>query len=190
MGTSLQPEEREKILATLKRNIDLFVWRPSDMPGIDETIITHKLSISPETKPVSQKKRKVGEERRAAIIEEVSKLKEAGFIEEIKYPSWLANVVMGKKASGKWRMCVDFTDLNKACPKDPYPLPNIDRLKRVLIDSGSSADIMYWEAFKAMQLSNEHLLPYNDTLVGFIGRSHGLHHIAYNFWRQGPSQDH
>ncbi|WJX84068.1 hypothetical protein P8452_66678 [Trifolium repens] len=128
IDTSLQPEEREKILVTLKRNIDLFTWQPSDMPGIDETIITHKLSISPETKPISQKKRKVGEERRAAIIEEVTKLKEAEFIEEIKYPSWLANVLMVKKANGKWRMCVDFTDLNKACPKDPYPLPNIDRL--------------------------------------------------------------
>jgi hypothetical protein len=115
-------------MATLRKNIDLFAWHPSDMPGIDETIITHKLSISPETKPISQKKRKVGEERRAAIIEEVTKLKEAGFIEDIKYPSWLANVVMVKKANGKWRMCVDFTDLNKACPKDPYPLPNIDRL--------------------------------------------------------------
>ncbi|KAK2455243.1 hypothetical protein QL285_002717 [Trifolium repens] len=97
------------------------------MLGIDETIITHKLSISPETKPVSQKKRKVGEERREAINEEVAKLKEAGFIEEIKYPSWLANVVMVKKANRKWRMFVDFTYLNKECPKDPYPLPNIDR---------------------------------------------------------------
>ncbi|GAU45985.1 hypothetical protein TSUD_401250 [Trifolium subterraneum] len=102
--------------------------QPSDMPGIDESIITHKLSISPVNKPMVQRKRKVGEERRAAITEEVAKLKEAGFIEEIKYPTWLANVVMVKKASGKWRMCVDFTDLNKACPKDLYPLPNIDRL--------------------------------------------------------------
>jgi hypothetical protein len=59
----------------------------------------------------------------------VAKLKEAGFIGEIKYPSWLANVVMVKNANGKWRMCVDFTDINKACPKDdPYPLSNIDRL--------------------------------------------------------------
>jgi hypothetical protein len=53
LGTAIQLEEREKILATLKRNIDLFAWHPSDMPGIDETIITHKLSISPETKPIS-----------------------------------------------------------------------------------------------------------------------------------------
>jgi hypothetical protein len=128
IGTSLKPEERERILATLNKNNDLFAWHPSDMPGIDETIITHKLSIAPETKHVSQKKRKVGEERRAAIIEEVTKLKEAEFITEIKYPSWLANVVMVKKANGKSRMCVDFTNLNKACPKDPYPLPHIDRL--------------------------------------------------------------
>jgi hypothetical protein len=128
ISTALKSEEKRKILEMLKRNIDLFAWQPSDMPGIDESVITHKLSISPETKPVVQRKRKVGEERRTIIDEEVEKLKKAGFIEEVKYPSWLANVVMEKKANGKWRMCVDFTDLNKACPKDPYPLPNIDRL--------------------------------------------------------------
>jgi hypothetical protein len=128
IGTTLIPEEREKILAMLRKNIDLFAWKPSDMPGIDESGITHKLSIAPNVKPISQRKRKIGEERRAAVNEEVEKLKAAGFIEEIKYPSWLANVVMVKKSNGKWRMCVDFTDLNKACPKDPYPLPNIDRL--------------------------------------------------------------
>ncbi|XP_030963996.1 uncharacterized protein LOC115985174 [Quercus lobata] len=52
----------------------------------------------------------------------------ARFIQEVYYPDWLANVVMVKKANGKWRMCVDFTDLNKACPKDSYPLPRIDQL--------------------------------------------------------------
>ncbi|XP_045797595.1 uncharacterized protein LOC123891742 [Trifolium pratense] len=138
LGTALPNEERRRIVKILKDNADLFAWKPSDMPGIDEGVITHKLSISPNTKPVSQRKRKVGEERRAAIAEEVEKLKEAGFIEEIKYPSWLANVVMVKKANGKWRMCVDFTDLNKACPKDPYPLPNIDRL----IDGASGCKML------------------------------------------------
>ncbi|PNX88251.1 gag-pol polyprotein [Trifolium pratense] len=138
LGTTLSYQEREKIIKILKDNADLFAWKPSDMPGIDEGVITHKLSISPSTKPISQRKRKVGEERRVAIAEEVEKLKEAGFIEEIKYPSWLANVVMVKKANGKWRMCVDFTDLNKACPKDPYPLPNIDRL----IDGASGCKML------------------------------------------------
>ena len=52
----------------------------------------------------------------------------AGFIREVYYPNWLANVVLVKKANEKWRMCVDFTDLNKACPKDSFPLPRIDQL--------------------------------------------------------------
>ena len=67
-------------------------------------------------------------ERDKAIAKEVRKLLEAGFIQEVYYPNWLANVVMVKKANGKWRMCVDFTDLNRACPKDSYPLPRIDTL--------------------------------------------------------------
>ena len=70
-------------------------------------------------------------ERDQAIAEEVRKLQEVSFIREVYYPDWLANVVMVKKASWKWRMYVDFTDLNKACFKDSYPLPRVD----VLVDS-------------------------------------------------------
>ncbi|GAU32939.1 hypothetical protein TSUD_153560 [Trifolium subterraneum] len=94
IGTTLPAEEKDKVIETLRRNVDLFAWHPKDMPGIDESIITHKLAIHPDAKPVSQRKRKVGEERRAAIDEEVDKLRKANFIEEIKYPEWLANVVM------------------------------------------------------------------------------------------------
>jgi len=67
------------------------------------------------------------------VDEEVKRLQEACFISEIKYPTWLAKTVIFKKASGKWRMCVDYTDLIMACPKDPYQFPNID----LLIDSTS-----------------------------------------------------
>ena len=67
-------------------------------------------------------------ERNNAIKEEVQKLIIAKFIREVYYPDWLANLAMAKKANGKWRMCVDFTDLNKACPKNSYPLPRIDQL--------------------------------------------------------------
>ena len=68
------------------------------------------------------------QERDKAIAEEVHKLQEAGFIREVYYPNLLANIVMVKKANGKWRMYVDFTDLNKAYPKDSYPLPQINIL--------------------------------------------------------------
>ena len=101
------------------------------MPGIDPSIIVHKLNVLPSFPPIQQKKRVFALERDQAIAEEVRKLQEASFIREVYYPDWLANVVMVKKASRKWRMCVDFTDLNKACPKDSYPLPRVN----VLVDS-------------------------------------------------------
>ena len=101
------------------------------MPGIDPSVMVHKLNVSPSFPPVQQKKRVFPPKRDQAIAEEVHKLQEASFIREVYYPDWLANMVMVKKASGKWRMCMDFTDLNKACPKDSYPLPRVD----VLVDS-------------------------------------------------------
>ena len=70
----------------------------------------------------------MGPERAKAVNDEVDKLLKAGSITEVKYPDWLANPVVVKKKNGKWRVCIDFTDLNKACPKDSYPLPHIDRL--------------------------------------------------------------
>ena len=98
------------------------------MPGIDPSVITHRLNVHLSSKLVRQKKRVFAPERDNAIKEEVQKLTTAQFIREVYYPDWLANVVMVKKANGKWKMCVDFTDLNKACPKNSYPLPRIDQL--------------------------------------------------------------
>ena len=98
------------------------------MPGIDPSVITHHLNVHPSSKPIRQKKRVFAPERDNAIKEEVQKLTIAQFIREVYYSDWLANVVMVKKTNGKWRMCVDVTDLNKAYPKDSYPLPRIDQL--------------------------------------------------------------
>ena len=90
------------------------------------------------------KKRVFAPERDNAIKEEVQKLTTAQFIREVYYPDWLTNVVMVKKANGKWRMCVDFTDLNKACLKDSYPLPCIDQL----VDSTAGHQLLsFMDAF-------------------------------------------
>ena len=96
------------------------------MPGIDPIVIAHRLNVSPSYKLICQKKKVFAPERDNAIKEEVHKLVTVEFIREVYYPVWLANVVMVRKANGKWRMCMDFIDLNKACPKDSYPLPRID----------------------------------------------------------------
>ena len=96
------------------------------MGGIDPKVITHRLNTNPSFKPVKQKRRSFAPERQKSINEEVGKLLRAGAIREVEYPEWLANVVLVKKANGKWRLCIDFTDINKACPKDSFPLLRID----------------------------------------------------------------
>jgi hypothetical protein len=113
------------LIAFLRANVDVFAWEPSQMPGIPREVIEHHLKIHPDAKPVRQKQRKQSIERQNFILEEVRKLLQAGFIEEVHHPEWLANPVVVPKANGKFRMCIDYTDLNKACPKDPYPLPRM-----------------------------------------------------------------
>ena len=131
IGTLASPTIRQELTTFLRSNQDVFAWTHDDMPGIDPSVIVHKLNVSPSFPPIRQKKRVFALERDQAIAEEVCKLQEASFIREVYYPDWLANVVMIKKTSRKWRMCVDFTDLNKASPKNSYPLPRVD----VLVDS-------------------------------------------------------
>ncbi|XP_057719609.1 uncharacterized protein LOC130934033 [Arachis stenosperma] len=128
VGEALEGAERARLIQILRRNADLFAWTPDDMPGINPEVICHKLAIDKTVRPVAQKKRNLGDEKRQAALEETRKLLNAGFIREIRFTTWLSNVVMVRKSSGKWRMCVDFTNLNKACPKDAYPLPYIDKL--------------------------------------------------------------
>ena len=110
----------------LRQNKDVFAWKQADMGAIDPTVITHRLNVCPSFKPVKQKRRSFPSDRQKAINEEVGKLLQAGAIREVEYPEWLANVVLVKKANGKWRLCIDFTNINRACPKDSFPLPRID----------------------------------------------------------------
>ena len=128
IGADLPPKMKESLVQFLKENKDVFAWSHEDMPGIDPSIISHKLNVNPSLHPIKQKRRVFAPERNNAIMEEVDKLLAPNFIREVFYPDWLANVVMVKKNTEKWRMCVDFTDLNKACPKDNFPLPRIDQL--------------------------------------------------------------
>ena len=96
------------------------------MGGINPVVITHKLNISPFFKLVKQKRRSFAPERQKVINEEVNKLLQAKAIREVEYPDWLANVVLVKKANGKWQLYIDFIDVNRACPNDSFPLPRID----------------------------------------------------------------
>ncbi|RDX83205.1 hypothetical protein CR513_35907, partial [Mucuna pruriens] len=128
IGTTLDPVEEARLVEFLRRNNDVFARTTNDMSGIDLRFMCHHLSIARDTKPVAQKKCKQGEEKQKVARNETNKLPAVGFIREVQYPTWLANVVMVKKVNSKWRICTDYTDLDKACPRIRTPLPSIDRL--------------------------------------------------------------
>jgi len=138
VGTTLVVVEAEIMHAALKKNIDMFAWTMADIPGVSLDVITYRLSIFKEARPISQKKRDLGDEKRLATKEEADKLLSAGFIREARYTTWFANVVMVTKPNGNWRMCVEYRNINNACLKDTYPLPNIDRL----VDGAAGHKIM------------------------------------------------
>jgi hypothetical protein len=108
------------------------------MPGIPRVVIEHNMKIYPDARPGQQRPRKQSVERQNFIREEVKKLLDAGFIWEVHHPRWLANPVAVPKANRKLRMCIDYTNLNKACPKDHFPLPQIDQI----VDSTSGCDLL------------------------------------------------
>jgi hypothetical protein len=125
------------------------------MPGIPRDVIEHCLKINPDARPVSQKHRRQFVEQQDFIRKEVRKLLDAGFIEEVHHPIWLANPVIVPKANWKLRMCIDYTSLNKAYPKDSYPLPCIDQI----VDSTSRCDLLSfldaYSGFHQIQMSRE-----------------------------------
>ncbi|KAK0585626.1 hypothetical protein LWI29_031559 [Acer saccharum] len=128
IGSRLPDDIRKQLVEFLRERRNSFAWSHEDMIGIDLEVMVHRLQVDPDHQPVKQKRRKFTPERNKVINEEIQKLFDIGSVREVKYPDWLANVVVVKKKNGKWRVCIDFTDLNKACPKDSFPLPHIDML--------------------------------------------------------------
>jgi hypothetical protein len=138
IGANLSKEEEEQLMKFLRSNQDVFAWSAKDLEGVSREIIEHKLNIDPKFKPKKQKLRKLSEDRIQAAKAEVQRLLDAKVIREVQFTTWLANIVMVKKKNGKWRMCIDFTDLNKACPKDNFPLPRID----TLVDQAAGSEML------------------------------------------------
>src|SRR5438128_6490134 len=108
------------------------------MPGVPREVIEHCLNVKEGAKPVKQRLCRFAQDRKEAIRDELMMLTAANFIREVYHPDRLANPVLVKKKNGKWRMCVDYTDLNKACPKDPFRLPRIDQI----VDSTAGFELL------------------------------------------------
>jgi hypothetical protein len=157
------------------------------MSGIPMVVIEHRLKINPDARPVSQKPRKQSVERQDFIRKEVRKLLDASFIEEVHHPIWLANPVIVPKANGKLWMCSDYNSLNKACPKEPYPLPRIDQI----VDSTSGCDLLsfldVYSGFQQIQMSRgdrKHTtFVIVDGLYCYVVMSYGLKNALPTFVR-------
>ncbi|XP_072090636.1 uncharacterized protein [Arachis hypogaea] len=134
VNQNLPHELKEPLIKAIRANKDLFTWTPANMPGVEPAFMSHRLAVKPNTKLVAQWRRKMSPERANEVAKQTACLLEAGFIRELEYSTWLSNVALVKKANGKWRMCVDYSDLDKTCPKDSFPLPNIN----VLVDASDA----------------------------------------------------
>ena len=128
VGVQLPLRERQELIDFLRKNIDVFAWSAYKASGVDPDFICNCLNVNPFTIPKKQLPRRLSREHSDVVKGEVLKLKQARAINKVFYLEWLANTVVVKKKTGKWRVHVNFMDLNKACPKGPFLLPRIDQL--------------------------------------------------------------
>jgi hypothetical protein len=187
ISEDLTSQDEEKLISCLSRNKDVFAWSALDLVGVSRTVIEHSLGIDPSVRPKKQRLRKMSEEKTEAAKAEVHRLLEANFIEPVAYPTWLANVVMMQNKSDKWRMCIDFTSLNKACPKDNFPLSRIDKI----VDSAVGCEVMslldcfsgYHQIYMKEEdkASTSFITPFGTYC--FIRMSEGLKNVGSTFSR-------
>jgi hypothetical protein len=113
LGFQLSDEQEKTLIRFLFNNKDVFAWSANDLCGVNRDVIEHSLNVDTSFRPRKQRHRKMSDDKAEGARNEVKRLLSAGVIREVTYPEWLANNVMVKKANGKWRLCIDFTDLNK-----------------------------------------------------------------------------
>ncbi|GJV50822.1 hypothetical protein Tco_1446563 [Tanacetum coccineum] len=126
IGGGLSPVCKNQLKTLLINNMEVFAWEPADMTGVPRRIIEHSLNVNPSVEPFCQKRRTFSPEKSKAVTNEVAEWVRAGIVRPVKYPMYISNPVLVKKCDGSWRMCIDFKNLNSACPKDYYPLLSID----------------------------------------------------------------
>jgi len=140
ISESLSPSEKEDIIQLIWEYINVFAWNYEDMPGLDPQIAMHRLNINPDAKPVKHQQRRFRPEIIEAIKSEVKKLIDSGFVRKEQHPDWVANIGFVPKKNEKIRICIDYHDLNAACPKDEFPLPITD----IMIDNTCDFERMYF----------------------------------------------
>ena len=149
----LPPREKEELIMFLKRNIDVFAWNVYEALGVDPNFICHHLNVNSTVLPKKQPPWRSSKEHSDTVKEEVNKLKQVGAIKEVFCSEWLANTMVVKKKNGKLWVYVDFTNLNKACPKDSFPMPRIDQLVDATIGHPRMSDLDTFQGYHQIPLA-------------------------------------
>jgi hypothetical protein len=187
ISQDLTTEEETELLSFWDNNSDVFTWNTSDLMSVSRSIIKHNLHINPSAKPRKQKLPKMPDEKIAATKVEVQRLLDAGFIREVQYPTWLANVVMVKKKNDKWRMCMNFTNLNKCYLKDDFPLSRIDKVVDSVIGCKTMALMDCFSGYHQIWLGKEDeekmsfITPFNTYC--YLRMPEGLKNVGPTFCR-------
>ena len=145
--------EKHALIEFLRDNVDVFTWDACEAPGINPDFICHHLNVNPTITPRKQPPKRSSKDHYETVKEEVTKLKRTEAIKEVFYPEWLANTVVVKKKNSKWRVYVDFTDLNKTCLKDPFPLPQIDQLVDATVGHPSMSFLDTFQGYHQIPLA-------------------------------------
>ena len=169
LSSLMSSEEMNQLRLMLLKNMDVFAWSHSNMVGINLTVASHKLNIISAARSIRQKVRRFHPDRHQIIHMKVDNLLRVGCIREVKYPEWLANVVVVLKKGGKWTVFVDYTDLNKACLKDSSSLPRIDQ---IVVAAVKHERLSFMDAFSRYHLILLHSLDVEK--MAFI-TLHGLY---------------
>jgi hypothetical protein len=129
VNRNLTSEQKERLCMLLKGFIGCFAWEYTEMSGLDRSLVEHRLLIKQGFRPYKQSVRNYSPKIIGQVKEEVDQLLKAGFIQPCRYAGWVSNIVpMDKKGTGKIQICVDFRNLNRATPKDEYPMPVAEML--------------------------------------------------------------
>ena len=163
LGKSCSLAEIEAYTALFKEFRDVFAWSYEEMPGIDPSIVVHEIKTYDDAKPVRQRLRPLHPKKTAAIKAEVEKLLRAGFVYPVPLTEWVSNIVPVNKKQGTIRICVDYRDLNRACPKDNFPTPFIDQ---IIDNCAGSAIFSFMDGFSGY--NQIEILPEDQHKTAFI----------------------
>ena len=172
----IPPQKKGELVKFLKRNVDVFAWNAYKASRVDSSFIFHHLNVNPSITPKKQQPRRSSKDHSDTVKDEVIKFKQIGAIKEVFYPKWLANTIVVKKKSGKRHVCVDFIDLDKPCPKNPFPMPRIDQLMDATVSHPRMSFLDAFQGYHQIPLALD-----NQEITDFVTPIRNYHYKVIPF---------